>query len=263
MILSLPARVPRRAWRAQRRTDHRLAHDGAGVDRARGLRVLVHQVGEEFAVERAPVGADAHGLPVPDRLLDDVVENWVSFFSLKPTLPGLIRYLASASAQAGWSDRSLCRCSGSRRRADVDADPVQALADLRHGGGGLVAVDGDAHQLRARAGELRDLRHRAVDVGRVGVGHGLHDDRRAAAHRDGALALAHRDADRAVARGGAGDLRAETGEGATGEEVLAVAAGFHDVRFLRLPPAPPSPPRGQEGGRGDRFGRSGAAWRED
>ena len=27
--------------------------------------------------------------------------NWVSFFLPKPTLPGLIRYLASASAQAG------------------------------------------------------------------------------------------------------------------------------------------------------------------
>ena len=27
--------------------------------------------------------------------------NWRSFFSLKPTLPGLMRYLSSASAQAG------------------------------------------------------------------------------------------------------------------------------------------------------------------
>ncbi len=35
------------------------------------------------------------------------VENWRSFFSPKPTLPGLIRYLSRASAAAGWSVRSL------------------------------------------------------------------------------------------------------------------------------------------------------------
>ena len=35
------------------------------------------------------------------------VENCVSRLALKPTLPGLMRYLASASAQAGWSVSSL------------------------------------------------------------------------------------------------------------------------------------------------------------
>ena len=79
----------------------------------------------------------------------------------------------------------------------VDAEPVEPLADLRHGGGGLVAVDGDAHDLRAGAGERRDLRHRRVDVGGVGVGHRLDDDRRAAADHHGPDA----DADGAVARG--------------------------------------------------------------
>ena len=51
----------------------------------------------------------------------------------------------------------------------------------RHGGGRLVAVDGDAHQLRAGAGKGCDLRHRAVDIGGVGIGHRLDDDRRVAA----------------------------------------------------------------------------------
>ena len=35
--------------------------------------------------------------------------------------------------------------------------PVEPLADMRHGGGGLVAVDGDAHEFRAGAGKRRDL----------------------------------------------------------------------------------------------------------
>ena len=55
---------------------------------------------------------------------------------------------------------------------------------MRHGGGGLVAIDGDPHQFRTGAGQCRDLRDGALDIGGVGVGHRLHDDRRAAADLD-------------------------------------------------------------------------------
>ncbi len=58
------------------------------------------------------------------------------------------------------------------------------FADVRNGGGGLVAVDGDAHDFGAGARQRRDLRDGAVDIGGVGVGHRLHDDRRAAADGD-------------------------------------------------------------------------------
>ena len=58
------------------------------------------------------------------------------------------------------------------------------VADMRHRGGGLVAVDGDPHHFRTGAGQRRHLGHRAVDIGGVGVGHRLHDDRRAAADGD-------------------------------------------------------------------------------
>ena len=37
-------------------------------------RVLVHQLGQQFLVERTPIGADAHRLVVLDRDLDDVGE---------------------------------------------------------------------------------------------------------------------------------------------------------------------------------------------
>ena len=57
----------------------------------------------------------------------------------------------------------------------VDAEPLEPLADLRDGGGALVAVDGDAHDLGAGAVQRGDLRDRLVDVGRVGVGHRLDD----------------------------------------------------------------------------------------
>ena len=89
-----------------------------------------------------------------------------------------------------------------RRRHAHLREPV---ADMRHGGGGLVAIDGDAHQLRARARQRRDLARRRFDVGRVGVGHRLHGDRRAAADRHGAGPRADAHADGRAARSRAED----------------------------------------------------------
>ena len=147
--------------------------------------VLVHQMGQELLVEGAPVGADAHGLAVADRHLDDGAE-----------LPVLLVLEADiARIDAVLVERlGAGRMIGQELMADVvevaderdgDAEPVEALADLRHGGGRLVPVDGDAHDLGAGAGQGRDLGHRGVHVGRVGVGHRLDDDRGAAADHDG------------------------------------------------------------------------------
>ena len=60
--------------RAQRALAHRLEHDLAVRQRLRPLGVLVHQRGEQRAVERAPVDADAHRLAVRDRHLDHAAE---------------------------------------------------------------------------------------------------------------------------------------------------------------------------------------------
>ncbi len=85
---------------------------------------------------------------------------------------------------------------------DRDAQLVELLADVRHGGGGLVPVDGDAHELRAGSRQRRHLRDRQVDVGGVRVGHRLHDDRRPAAERHRALSGADRHRAGVSPRGG-------------------------------------------------------------
>ena len=63
---------------------------------------------------------------------------------------------------------------------------------MGNGGGGLVAVDGQPHELGAGAGERGDLAGGRLDVGGVGVGHRLDDDRRAAADQDRRSALRRR-----------------------------------------------------------------------
>ena len=113
--------------------------------------------------------------------------NCRSFFSLKPTLPGLMRYLSSACG-AG-------RMIGEELVADVmkvpddrDVDPEleEPFLDMRHGSRRLVAVDGDAHDFRTCSRELRHLPRGRLHIGGIRVGHGLHDDGRAAADRHAA-----------------------------------------------------------------------------
>ena len=71
----------------------------------------------------------------------------------------------------------------------------QAVADMRHGLRGGLVVDRDTHDLRSRACELGDLHRRGEHISSIGIGHRLHDDGRAGAHRD----VAYRNRHRAVA----------------------------------------------------------------
>ena len=68
----------------------------------------------------------------------------------------------------------------------IDTHKLQSVADIGHGLGGFVAVDRDADDLGARGGKGRDLLDGGIDVRRIGIGHGLDNDGRAAAHGDAA-----------------------------------------------------------------------------
>ena len=165
-------------------------------------RVLVHQLGEQFLIERTPIGADAHRLVVLVGDLDDVGELGVALV-LEADIAGIDAVFVERLG-AG-------RIVGQQLVADVmeiadqrrgDAALAQAVADVRHGGGGLLAVDRDAHHFGAGARQRRDLRDGAVDIGGVGVGHRLHDDRRAAADGD----IADHDLGGLMPGAGAGDV---------------------------------------------------------
>ena len=125
-----------------------------------------------------------------------------------PTLPGLIRYLSSAAAQRRIARQQqvtvVVEVADERR---VDAGVAHALADLGHGRGRLRDVHRDAHHLGARFRERDALRGGARGIGRVGAGHRLHDDRRAAADLHRARSAADADAD--------GTMHANHGHGNT------------------------------------------------
>ena len=100
--------------RAHRRLDHRLDHHVAGVARLGGRRVLVHQLGQEGLVERAPVDADPDGLAVVDRDPDDRRE--VLVVALRPDIARVDPVLGEGPGRfAGTRPGAGGRCSGSRR----------------------------------------------------------------------------------------------------------------------------------------------------
>jgi hypothetical protein len=175
----------------ERGLDHRLAGDPAHVPRLGRGGVLVHEVGQELLVEGAPIGPDAHGLAVADRLLDDGPELPVLLFP-KAYVAGVDAVLVQGLG-AG-------RVVGQELVADIvevaheghgDPEPVEPLADLRHGGCGLVPVHGDAHDLGSRPGERRHLGDGRVHIRRIRVGHGLDRHGSAPADQDGADPHAH------------------------------------------------------------------------
>ncbi len=201
MIRSRPRPISSARWRReQRRLDHGFARHRAGIERRVGARILVHQPRQQVLVERAPIGADAHRLAVLDRAFDHRGELRVA----------LVLEADIAGIDAIFGERfGAGRIIGQELMADimeiaderhVAAHLVELLADMRHGGRRLIAVDRDAHELGAGAGQGCDLLGRRGDIGGIGIGHRLDDNRAAAADGHGALAGPDPHADRAVAR---------------------------------------------------------------
>ncbi len=101
---------------------------------------------QQFLIERAPIDADAHRLAVADRGLDDGAELAVLLF-LEADIAGIDAILVERLGAS--------RMVGQKLVADivevaddrhVDTHAQQPFLDVRHGGGGFVAIDGDAHQ---------------------------------------------------------------------------------------------------------------------
>jgi hypothetical protein len=145
-----------------------------------------------------PIGADTHRLVVLDRGLDNGAELPVLLF-LEADIAGIDAILVERLG-AGWviGQESVAVIVEIADDRHLDVHLQEPLFDVRHGGGRLVAVDGDADDLGTGPRQRRHLLCRSLGVGRVGVGHRLHHDGRAAADSY----VADLDADRLVPCGG-------------------------------------------------------------
>src|SRR5262249_6782934 len=128
-----------------------------------------------------PIGADAHGLAVRQRHLDDGAELTVLFL-LEPDIAGIDAVLVERLGAGRMLGEQLVAdimeiTDDGRGHAHLE-EPLLDVGDRRRR---LVAIDGDAHELRARPRQRRYLADRRLDIGGVGVGHRLHHHRGTAA----------------------------------------------------------------------------------
>ncbi len=164
-------------------------HDGVQRDFAGVLGlgqrgVLVHHAGEQRRIERAPVHADAHRLVVLDGHFDHGAEIVVGL-AADIDVAGIDAVLGQrARAFRILLEQDVAVVVEVADDGHADAELVERVDDLRHGGGGLLGVHGDAHQFGAGARQRHHLVDGGRHVGRIGVGHRLHDDRMIAADLD-------------------------------------------------------------------------------
>ena len=196
MILIRPqSGVERQLRRLERRAHHALVDDVVGGEAQALVGVLLHAAHDQLLVEGAAVDADADRLALIAGDLADGRELLVA-----PLAGADVARIDPVLVERGGAGR----IAGEQEMAVVvevadercvDAGVVHALADLGHRRGRLRDVHRDAHHLGAGLRERDALRGGARGIGRIGAGHRLHDDRRAAAdlHRAGAAADADAD----------------------------------------------------------------------
>ena len=190
-LAGLHAHGLRQFGRAHSRTDQRLVHHLLHTQRLSQLGVGVHQTGEQFLVQAAPVHADAHRFVPAQRGFDHLAKLAVFFVALA--------HVAGVNAVFGQGLRAVGKVGEQAVAVEMEiahqrhrhAHAVQLLADIGYGLRRLGRVDRDTHHLRARERQFLHLDGCANGIDRVGVGHGLDAHRRAAANGDDVAAPGH------------------------------------------------------------------------
>src|SRR6202030_1565009 len=168
--------------RFDRGKDHALVDDLFGAAAQLAVSVLLHLAHDQFLIQRAAIDANAHGLAVIARDAADRGELLV------PPLAGAYVtgidavFVQSAGAIGVFGQQDVAVIVKIADQRSIAPGIEHALFDLRHGGSRFGDVHGNAYQFGARARELEALLNGRGNIGGVGIGHRLNDDRRAAAH---------------------------------------------------------------------------------
>ena len=172
----------RRLGRLQRAHHHRFHHHVARGQGIGLLVVLVHHPRQQRLVQRTPVHADAHRLLVLNRALHHHLEVVVVLLPdrriarIDPVLCQRLRRLRKLLQQ---QMPVVVKVAHDRH---PDSALVQSFHNRRNRRRGFLVVHRNAHNLRPGHGQSGNLLNGARDVGGIGIGHRLHDDRNLPAH---------------------------------------------------------------------------------
>ncbi len=148
--------------RKKRGLDDRLARHRARVERRGGGGVLVHQMRQQLLVERAPVRSDPHRLAVLDGELDDLGELQVALVAEADVAridPVFVERLGAGRMLGEQLVSDVVEVADQR---DRDAHRREPVADVGNRRRRFLPVHRQAHELRARASQRRDLSSRRL-----------------------------------------------------------------------------------------------------
>ncbi len=130
----------------QRRLHHGLAGHGAGRAGRGRPRIFVHEGGEKFLIEGPPVCADPHRLAMLERGFDDRRKLPV-LLVLEADIAGIDPIFVERFGTGGMIGQKLV--ADIMEIADqrhMTFDFGKTISNVRHGGGGFIAVDGQADE---------------------------------------------------------------------------------------------------------------------
>jgi hypothetical protein len=161
---------------------HALIDDLFGAETEIAVGILLHLAHDQLLIEGAAIDADAHGFCVVTSDSADGGELLVAAFAGTDVAGIDAIFVEGASAIRIFGEQHVAVVVKIADERGVASGVQHALLDFGDGRGGFGNVDGDAHHLRSGRSELHTLLRGGGDIGGVGIGHGLNDDRRAAAH---------------------------------------------------------------------------------
>src|SRR5215469_95637 len=143
--------------------------------------ILLHFAHHQLLIEGTAIHTDAHGLAVIDGHFADGGELLVTTLS-GAHISGIDAVLVERLGACGvFGQQHVAVVVEVADDGHVATGVEQPLLDERHRFGGFRNVDGPADDFRAGFGEFDALPEGSIDVGRVGIGHGLDDNGSAAA----------------------------------------------------------------------------------
>ena len=166
------------------REDHAFVDDLFGVLAEILIGVFLHLAHDQLLIERAAIHADAHGLSVVARHFANGGELFIAALAGADVAGVDAVFVERLRALRILRQQDVAVVVEIADDGRVAAGIKQPLLDRRDGCGGLRDVYGPADELRTSFGQFDGLLECGFDIGRVRVGHGLDDDRRAAAHAD-------------------------------------------------------------------------------
>ncbi len=146
--------------------------------------VLLHFQHDQLLIERAAIDADAYRFAVVARDFANGGELFITALACADIAGIDAIFVQRLGAIGIFREQNVAVVMKVADDRNIATSCEKTILDFGDSGSGFRNVDGPAHDFRASFGKFQSLLQSAFNIGGVRVGHGLDDDRSAAADAD-------------------------------------------------------------------------------